>query len=97
MEAGVQIHTLSFNDILPEARTVTSQRMFIGLYTSGKLFPFKMNRTIDVYSSVVGIKLVNIPMQNLSSPIYIMMRIADGPGIPAVWNSKLNNGTGMLK
>lgn len=93
MEASVQIPTTLFDQIIPVDRAVTSQRMFIGLYTTGKYFPAHTNNT-DVYSSVLGIKLVNIPVGNLSSPVFVMMRIADGPGVPAVWDSTFNNGTG---
>lgn len=94
MEASIQIPATLFNQLIPVERVVTSQRMFIGIYTAGKLFPAHLNNTTDIYTSVVGVKLVNIPPTNLSSPVYVMMRIADGPGIPAIWDPQLNNGTG---
>lgn len=93
LEASIQIPSTLFNQILPHDRIVTSQRMFIGLFTNGNFFPDQKNNT-KIYGSVAGIKLVNIPYTNLSVPVYIMMRIADGSGIPAVWDPNANNGLG---
>ncbi|RZC32510.1 G-protein coupled receptor 125 [Asbolus verrucosus] len=76
--------------------------ILIAMHANNKLFPIDRKRKgkEDVTTAVVGAKLVNITVSNLTDPVFIMLKIPplispdDTSLLPVWWNPRSNDGTG---
>lgn len=97
MEAKIQIPDLSFLQMQHDG-LITSIRLFMALYTNNKFFPVDFENSTDSFVSVVGSKLENIMIENLTTPISIIMRLNDYQDetnpLPVRWDPSLNKGHG---
>ncbi|KAG5880584.1 hypothetical protein JTB14_002393 [Gonioctena quinquepunctata] len=76
--------------------------IFVAMHPSNKLFPIDEKRKgkEDVASAVVGVKLVDLTVKNLTEPVFIMLKTPYTtlyevtPFTPVWWDPSSNNGSG---
>lgn len=98
IEAIIQIPS---NLVTPiNSQSLSTQQLQVSVYEDSNLFPQNRNQTaMEVTSCVIGAKLVNKPIGNLSEPIFIMLRAApfhhkiSTPHL-VWWDPELNSGVG---
>ncbi|KAJ8932526.1 hypothetical protein NQ318_009098, partial [Aromia moschata] len=104
-EASITIPENLFRQLQEEQQVVLTGKVYnilVAMYSTNKLFPIDEARTgkEDVTSSVVGVKLVDIVVRNLSDPVFVMLRTPSTsvyevtPFTPVWWDPCLDNGTG---
>ncbi|KAJ9596478.1 hypothetical protein L9F63_012517 [Diploptera punctata] len=79
----------------------TSHQLVVSMYDNNRLFPRLSPVTDgrDIVSCVIGTKLVGLEVENLTHPVYIMLRApllhhSAGSPRPVWWDSSMNNGLG---
>lgn len=98
IEAIIQIPS---NLVTPiNSQSLSSQQLQVSVYEDSNLFPQNRNQSaMEVTSGVIGAKLLNKPIGNLSEPIFIMLRAApfhhkiSTPHL-VWWDPELNGGVG---
>lgn len=100
-DAVIQIPASIFNSIPNTAATPTVpiQKLLTSVFADSSLFPHNKTQSVfQVTSPVIGTK-VSSPIDNLTEPIYVMLRPAPyhdeiSAPRPVWWDPKLNGGTG---
>ncbi|KAG4067101.1 hypothetical protein HA402_000092 [Bradysia odoriphaga] len=98
IEAIIQIPS---NLVTPiNSQSLSAQQLQVSVYEDSNLFPQNRNQSaMEVTSCVIGAKLLNKPIGNLSEPIFIMLRAApfhhkiSTPHL-VWWDPELNSGVG---
>ncbi|CAK9824102.1 Adhesion G protein-coupled receptor A3 [Anthophora retusa] len=86
--------------LLQYSQQVVVHQLMISAYSNNRLFPKIMNKgNMDIASCVIGSKLFGISLQNLSEPVYVMLKAplyhyAGKKLLPVVWDETLNNSGG---
>lgn len=82
------------------SQSLSVQQLQVSVFEDSNLFPQNRNQSaLEVTSCVIGAKLLNKPIGNLSEPIFIMLRAApfhhkiSTPHL-VWWDPELNNGVG---
>lgn len=99
IDAGIQIPANLLATPL-NSQSMLSQKLLVSVFKDSKLFP--QNRTqnnFEVTSCVIGAKILNRPVGNLTDPIFIMLRAAPFHNElsfprPVWWDPEMNAGTG---
>lgn len=99
VEAAIQIPSSVFTAVRSTSPTVSTQKLLVSVFQDSSLFPHNKTSTpFQVKSSVIGTK-VSTKIENLTEPIYIMLRpypyhqeISEPR--PVWWNPELNDGNG---
>lgn len=102
IEASITIPASLFRQ-LDEKEIVDKANIFIAMHVNSNLFAIDRERDgrEDVTSSVVGAKLLEMTIDNLTDPIFVMVRTPPSlayevtPFEPVRWDERLNNGSGM--
>ncbi|KAF2882773.1 hypothetical protein ILUMI_23397 [Ignelater luminosus] len=103
IEASIQIPASLFYQLQQQDIVLdrSMQRILIGMFSNGKLFPvYKKYSGLDITTAVVGVKLANFLVTNLTEPIYVMLRlppraiVENTIMIPVWWNATSNEGKG---
>ncbi|KAF5273055.1 hypothetical protein FQR65_LT04797 [Abscondita terminalis] len=93
VEASIQIPASLFYQLKQQDIRLdqSMQKLLVAMYSNSKLFSLdKVFVDRDITSAVVGVKLGNVPVSNLTEPIYIMLRtpprmIFDTISVVPVW------------
>ncbi|XP_044756189.1 adhesion G protein-coupled receptor A3 [Coccinella septempunctata] len=101
IEASITIPKTLFHEI-DQNLTSKIHKILVAMHTDNKLFPMDEERMLkeDVTSAVVGTKLVNVTVTNLTYPVSIRLRTPPSvayeivPFTPVWWDPSLNNGSG---
>ncbi|CAH0552940.1 unnamed protein product [Brassicogethes aeneus] len=104
-EASITIPDTLFHQLQEDFEHVLPNKAYsilIAMHANNKLFPVddKLMEMEDITSAVVGVKLVEFDVTNLTEPIYVMLRTPASvtyevtPFIPVWWNPYLNNHLG---
>ncbi|XP_076245480.1 remoulade [Calliopsis andreniformis] len=86
--------------LLQYSQESVTQRLMISVYSNGRLFPKTINNNdMAITSCVIGSKLFGISVENLSEPVYVMLRAplyyyAGHKLLPVVWDETLNKSGG---
>ncbi|XP_017780514.1 PREDICTED: adhesion G protein-coupled receptor A3 [Nicrophorus vespilloides] len=102
VEASVQIppslfYQLQEQDVVLDKVPLT---LLVTMFSSSKFFPKLEKEGHEVTSSVVGVKLGNVTVSNLTEPVYVMLKpelkyLYDLiPPTPVWWNPALDGGRG---
>ncbi|KAL3277199.1 hypothetical protein HHI36_012550 [Cryptolaemus montrouzieri] len=104
IEASITIPETLFQQIPEVDLNLTSKihKILIAVHADNKLFPMDEERkdTEDVTSAIIGTKLVNFTITNLTDPVSIMIKTPPSvayeiiPFTPVWWDPTLNNGSG---
>lgn len=98
IDAVIQIPANLFGSV--SSQTFMSQQLLVSVFQTSNFFPQNLNQTsFEVTSAVIGAKILNKPISNLSDPIYIMLRAAPFHNElslprPVWWDPELNDGAG---
>lgn len=106
---GISIHERHIDAIIQipsnlitpiNSQSLSAQQLQVSVYEDSNLFPQNMNQSaLKVTSCVIGAKLLNKPIGNLSESIFIMLRAApfhhkiSTPHL-VWWDPDMNNGNG---
>lgn len=101
-EASITIPKTLFKWLDNDAYNSKVYKILVAMHSSNRLLPIEKERRIseDVTSAVVGVKLVNFTVTNLTDPVYIMLRMPPStayelvPFTPVWWDPTMNNGSG---
>ncbi|KAG7190385.1 hypothetical protein KM043_006493 [Ampulex compressa] len=97
VEASIQLPASLLHDLQD---VVVAHQLMISMYSDNRLFPKIINSdNRDISTCVVGSKLFGIPIQNLSEPVYVMLKApllyhTDRRPLPVVWDETLNGSGG---
>ncbi|XP_033304813.1 adhesion G protein-coupled receptor A3 isoform X2 [Bombus bifarius] len=86
--------------LLQYSQEVTAHQLMISVYSNSRLFPKIINNdNMDIPSCVIGSKLYGMSIQNLTEPVYIMLKAplyyyAGKKLLPVVWDETLNKSGG---
>ncbi|XP_069684373.1 adhesion G protein-coupled receptor A3 isoform X2 [Periplaneta americana] len=105
VEASIQVPASLFYQLEMQGHSIASgQQLVVSVYENNRLFPRivpdpSQQDGRDITSCVIGTKLVGIEVQNLTHPVYVMLRApllhhTAGSPKPVWWDSLMNNGTG---
>ncbi|KAL7302319.1 hypothetical protein TKK_0004982 [Trichogramma kaykai] len=98
IEASIQLPRSLFNRV--KSSSTNTYQLMVSMFTDNKLFPkIKNFDNMDITSSIAGSKLIGVKVQNLTEPVFIMLKAplihySNSKPIPVVWDSSLNNKTG---
>lgn len=99
IDAGIQIPANLFTPPI-NSQTIVSQKLLVSVFKDSKLFPQNKTQTnYEVTSCVIGAKILNRSVSNLTDPIFIMLRAAPFHNElsfprPVWWDPELNAGAG---
>ncbi|XP_068912534.1 adhesion G protein-coupled receptor A3 isoform X2 [Tenebrio molitor] len=103
-EASITIPETLFQQLEDQDHHLPDQvySILVAMYSSNKLFPIDEARAgkEDVTTAVVGAKLVNITVTNLTDPVFILLKtphldaLENTLSVPVWWDPHLNNGSG---
>ncbi|XP_043512132.1 adhesion G protein-coupled receptor A3 isoform X4 [Frieseomelitta varia] len=86
--------------LLQYSQEVIAHQLMISVYSNNRLFPKIINNdNMDVASCIIGSKLYGMSIQNLTEPVYIMLKAplyyyAGKKLLPVVWDDTLNKSGG---
>ncbi|CAL7937400.1 unnamed protein product [Xylocopa violacea] len=86
--------------LLQYSEEIVTHQLMISVYSNNRLFPKVVNNdNMDIASCVIGSKLYGISVQNLTEPVYIMLKVpfyyyAGKKLLPVVWDETLNKSGG---
>ncbi|XP_076677728.1 remoulade isoform X4 [Andrena cerasifolii] len=86
--------------VLQYSQDMIAHQLMISVYSSSRLFPKTVNNdNMDIASCVIGSKLFGVSIQNLTEPVYIMLRAplyyyAGKKLLPVVWDETLDKSGG---
>ncbi|KAF5295990.1 hypothetical protein FQA39_LY12762 [Lamprigera yunnana] len=95
VEASIQIPASLFYQLKQQDIVLdhSMQKLLIAMYSNSKLFPVdNVYKNRDITSAVVGLKLGDLAVSNLTDPIYIMLRTPprmifdENSVVPVFWN-----------
>ncbi|XP_034179883.2 remoulade isoform X1 [Osmia lignaria lignaria] len=86
--------------LLQHSQEAVIHQLMISMYSNNRLFPNTINNNnMDITSCIIGSKLFGISVQNLTEPVYIMLRLplyyyTGKKLLPVVWDETLNESGG---
>ncbi|XP_012136170.2 remoulade isoform X1 [Megachile rotundata] len=86
--------------LLQHSPEIVNYQLMISTYSNNRLFPtLNNNNNMDITSCIIGSKLFGISVQNLTEPVYIMLRVplyyyTGKKPLPVVWDETLNKSGG---
>ncbi|XP_066586020.1 adhesion G protein-coupled receptor A3 [Prorops nasuta] len=87
VEASVQLPA----SLLHKIKQAAIQQLMVSMFSDSRIFPRVLDKNLDISTPVVGAKLIGATIQNLSEPIYIMLKVpfykyANKIPRPVVWD-----------
>lgn len=100
IEASIQLPATLLQNVQD---AIVPHKLMISMYNDNRLFPNIVNsdNNMDISTSVIGSKLIGLTLQNLSEPVYIMLRVPLHHYLgkrpqPVIWDEKLNESGGWI-